>query len=79
MILMSGKWELWFSTGEWVDGMREASLTLVYDEVKVKELVIRADALFSDNALLSMLLWKMNEEVDDLFEKAKMKEEWEES
>ena len=76
MILMSGKWELWFSTGEWVDGMREASLTLVYDKVKVKELGIRADGCFSDDAVLDVLLWKMNMEVDDLFERAKMKEEW---
>ena len=77
MILSSGRWELWFSTGEWVDGMREASLTLVYDKVKVKELAIRADGCFSDDALMSVLLGKMNEEIGDLFEKAKMKEAWE--
>lgn len=79
MILISGLWELWFSTGEWVDGMREATLTLVYDEVKVKELAIRADASFRDDMLMDILLQKMNMEVDDLFEKAKMKEDWEES
>ena len=77
MILISGKWELWFSTGEWVDGMREASLTLVYDKVKVKELAMRADGCFSDDALMDVLLRKMDEEIDDLFEKAKMREEWE--
>ena len=79
MILIDGLWELWFSTGEWVDGMREATLTLVYDEVKVKELGIRAGNCFTDDALLEVLLCKMNLEVDKLFEKAKMKEEWEES
>lgn len=75
MILTSGKWELWFSTGDWVDGMREVSLTLVYGKVKVKELGIRADEFFSDDALMDLLLWKMNQEIDELFEKAKMKEE----